>query len=69
MAYQPVNKQNAGFASYFVPMMLDAGRNVAYRQAIEAAVADFKRNEGRAPVVLDLGTGTGLLTHFAVEAG
>lgn len=69
MPYIPVSKRNAGFAAYFVPMMLDTDRNEAYRRAIAAAVADFQRDEGRAPVVLDLGCGTGLLSQYALEAG
>lgn len=55
--------------SYFCPMLLsDPDRTARYREAIGAAVADFRRLNGRAPDVLDLGCGTGLLGLLAVEA-
>lgn len=44
------------------PMLNDAARNQAYRSAIERAV-------GSRSVVLDIGTGTGLLAMIAARAG
>lgn len=58
------------FPSYFCPMLLcDTARADAYRRAISAAIEDFRRLNGRAPVVLDLGCGTGLLGYLAAVAG
>ena len=55
--------------SYFTDMILDSDRNARYAEAIMAAVQEFKKVEGRPPVVLDAGCGTGLLTLFALVAG
>lgn len=59
------------FPSYFCPMLLcDPARRRAYDEALRAAVRDFREcNGGRAPRVLDLGTGTGLLGYLALRAG
>ena len=43
-------------------MCADAVRNQAYRRALEAAVREQS-------VVLDVGTGTGLLARYAARAG
>ena len=64
--YQPAD---AGFASYFLSMLSDADRNDAYERAIEACIGDFEAAEGRAPRVLDLGCGTGLLTAYCLKHG
>jgi SAM-dependent methyltransferase len=45
----------------YMPMINDTGRNVYYKQAIEAAVPG--------KVVCDIGTGTGLLSILAAKAG
>lgn len=58
-----------GFQGYFTDMILDSDRNARYAEAIMAAVQEFKKVEGRPPVVLDAGCGTGLLTLFALVAG
>ena len=55
--------------AYFADMVLDSDRNAMYAHAIIAAVRDFVRIEGRAPVVLDVGCGFGILTLFALVAG
>jgi hypothetical protein len=66
--YKPLSG-DAGLGTYFVPMLIDADRNAQYKRAIHAAVADFVTCEGRPPVVMDFGTGTGLLTRYALEGG
>lgn len=50
-------------------MLLDRPRVQAYSRAIVAAVADFRSRNHRAPVVLDIGAGTGLLSMIAARAG
>jgi predicted RNA methylase len=45
----------------FIPMINDTGRNVFYKNAIEQSVRD--------KVVVDIGTGTGLLSVLAAKAG
>lgn len=57
-------------ASQMASMLHDADRNAAYAAALQAAVDGFKEaNGGAAPVVLDVGTGTGLLAMLAAKAG
>ena len=60
-----------GVPGYFCPMLLcDPARTQAYREAITAAVRDFRQaNADRAPRVLDLGCGSGLLGVLALRAG
>lgn len=64
--YRP---ERRGVPSYFPAMLDDADRNAKYEAAIRAAIADFARREGRPPVVVDLGCGTGMLTLFALRHG
>ena len=45
----------------FMPMINDSGRNQFYKDAIEASVPG--------KIVVDIGTGTGLLSILAVQAG
>jgi predicted RNA methylase len=45
----------------FIPMLNDKGRNKFYKSAIESCVKD--------KVVVDIGTGTGLLSILAAKAG
>lgn len=58
-----------GIQAYFTDMVLDSDRNAMYAHAILAAVRDFVKTEGRAPVVLDVGCGFGILSLFALVAG
>ncbi|CAN0132511.1 unnamed protein product [Scytosiphon promiscuus] len=50
-------------------MLNDVSRNKKYEKAITSAVQEFTRENGRPPVVLDIGTGTGLLSMLSVRAG
>lgn len=59
----------SGLQQYFTDMLTDSDRNARYFHAIEAMIKEFARREGRRPVVLDAGCGTGLLTLFALVAG
>ncbi|EGD74481.1 hypothetical protein PTSG_05845 [Salpingoeca rosetta] len=49
-------------------MLNDKQRNVAYRNALQAAVAE-RLATGSTCTVLDIGAGTGLLSLYALEAG
>tara|TARA_B100000683_G_scaffold77283_2_gene76434 strand:- start:21 stop:1046 length:1026 start_codon:yes stop_codon:yes gene_type:complete len=58
-----------GFQSHLLPMMHDRDRTLRMKRAIDAAVASFKAQEGRAPSVLDFSCGTGALSLLALKAG
>ena len=54
---------------YFLSMLNDTDRNTAFEVAIGAAIADFRHATGRAPRVLDLGAGAGMLSLIALKHG
>lgn len=64
--YRPLRE---GMPSYFPAMLSDNDRNVSYEAAIKAAIATFRTKQGRKPVVVDFGCGTGVLTIFALRHG
>ena len=66
--YDPTVANNQ-LQGYFTDMLLDSDRNARYAEAIFAAVSAFVAAEGRPPVVLDAGCGTGMLTLLALAAG
>lgn len=50
-------------------MLHDAPRNSAFRGALETAITAFTEEHKKPPLVLDIGTGSGLLSMLAVRAG
>lgn len=67
--YDPATGGGDKMQAYFTDMLLDTDRNLQYFRAISAAIQEFKDREGRSPVVLDAGCGTGFLTACALYAG
>jgi SAM-dependent methyltransferase len=65
-SYDPAD---SGLAKYFMAMLDDADRNQQYGEAIRRAIQEFKQREGRAPTVLDIGVGTGMLSCLCVVHG
>ncbi|GMF65813.1 unnamed protein product [Phytophthora lilii] len=61
--------KNVVAMSQMTSMLRDKDRNDCYERGIKRAIAKFKAERGRAPVVLDIGTGTGLLSMFAATHG
>jgi SAM-dependent methyltransferase len=58
-----------GFATYFWSMLSDVPRAKRYFEAIDAMCDAFYATEGRRPVVLDVGCGTGMLSILAALTG
>ncbi|POM58484.1 Arginine N-methyltransferase [Phytophthora palmivora] len=61
--------KNVVAMSQMTSMLRDKDRNDCYERGIKRAITTFKAERGRAPVVLDIGTGTGLLSMFAATHG
>lgn len=61
--------KNVVAMSQMTSMLRDRDRNTCYERAIERAIARFSARHGRAPLVLDIGAGTGLLSLFAARHG
>ncbi|TMW61116.1 hypothetical protein Poli38472_013579 [Pythium oligandrum] len=61
--------KNVVAMSQMTSMLRDLDRNCCYELGIKNAIASFKQKHGRAPTVLDIGTGTGLLSMFAARHG
>ena len=60
-ASQTSVKSNGGkVPDYFFNMLCDVDRACKYRDGIAQCLREFRATEGRWPVVLDLGVGTGL---------
>ena len=64
--YEPASD---GLPAYFLPMLDDRDRNVKYELAIQRTIEQFRAEQGRAPRVVDLGCGTGMLSVFALRHG
>ena len=66
-SYDPAD---SGLAKYFLAMLDDADRNNQYSRAIKACIDEFKaNNKGKAPTVLDIGVGTGMLSGLCLLHG
>lgn len=66
MLFEP---QNSGVPPYFPSMLADSARTRAYSVAIREMISNFQQKHNRAPIVLDLGAGTGVLTNMALQHG
>ena len=50
-------------------LLMDSDRNGKYAESIRIAIETFRNREGRPPIVLDAGAGTGYLTACALNYG
>ena len=64
--YDPAD---SGLAKYFLAMLDDADRNRQYSEGIRCCIGEFIRVEKRAPTVLDVGVGTGMLSGLCILHG
>ena len=55
--------------SQMTSMLHDRDRNDVYERALQLSIRHFRNVHGRDPIVLDIGTGTGLLAMFAARHG
>ena len=55
--------------SQMTSMLRDHSRNTCFSAAIKILIENFTRVAGRAPVALDIGTGTGLLAMLSARHG
>uniref|UniRef100_K3X5J8 Protein arginine N-methyltransferase domain-containing protein n=1 Tax=Globisporangium ultimum (strain ATCC 200006 / CBS 805.95 / DAOM BR144) TaxID=431595 RepID=K3X5J8_GLOUD len=61
--------KNVVAMSQMTSMLRDLDRNRCYELGIKGAIERFVARHKRAPIVLDIGTGTGLLSMFAATHG
>ena len=64
-----IETQQGWSAEWYVSMLNDLPRNDAYARAVSAAVAEARSAGGGSVHVLDIGSGEGLLSLLAAEAG
>jgi protein arginine N-methyltransferase 7 len=64
-SYHPLQRYRSVIGcSQLTSMLHDEERNEAYDKALRLVIQTFQAQTNRAPVVLDIGTGTGLLVRF-----